>query len=340
MTESDRKFGLIFNWEDVERCRMRGLVPDSARIERLEAPWDATDQPEITTWNQFEPYLRKQADVMDKLRQSGRSTYIFDYTFKNGINNDNLFITTQLTNDCTAFAAERCYLALVLHQIIRGAEQTVDRLNPMALYAASAGQELEVGQRIPNGGRTIYAIAEAACGTGASPAAIAGDYDGYPVYTQAMEDAKESARKHQMGWATFDRTDNPDAVADVVFLACRAGYPVLFGNSTAVQDGYDKDENGVCVARVNGSGWGGGHAQSWIDYQKINGTEYVLYANSHGLRYQKHDVKLPGWTVWMPRQTVKRMVSRYFDMLIGTWAEAPRSEPDYDLNPKGGRKDG
>ena len=332
MIEDNRKFGLIFDWQDVAQCRELGITPDSARINRLAAPWDAIDQPEITTWDQFAPYLHIQADVADRFRASGKTTYIFAPS--NQWDANALFGTTQKQNDCTAWAASRCYQSLVLHQIIRGAEQIVEEVNPMALYAASCGQDLEVGQKIPNGGRTIYAIAEAACGYGNSPVDVAGDYDGQCVYTQEMEDAKESARKHQMGWATFRQTDDPNAVADAVFLACRAGYPVLFGNSTAVQDGYDKDENGVCVARVNGSGWGGGHAQAWIDYQNVNGTEYVLYANSHGLRYQKHDAKLPGWTVWMPRQTVKKMVSRYFDMLIGTWAEAPRSEPVYDLNPK------
>lgn len=331
---SERKFGLIFNWEDIAQCRALGVDTDAERINRLAAPWDAADQPSITTWESFRSYAEQQAIIADNIRKSGRSTILFDYTLDVNIKSDTLFGTTQEENDCTAWAASRCYLAMVIHQILKGAEQTVETMNPMALYAASSGYELQVQQRIPNGGRTIYAIAEASCRSGNYPARIAGQYDGRCVYTQAMENALKDGLLRQMGWATFDQTNNAGAVVDAVFLACRAGFPVLFGNSTAVQDGFDMDSNGVCVARVNGSGWGGGHAQAWIDYKKVNGTEYVLYANSHGNRYTCNDRQIPGWTIWMTKDRVRRMVSSYFDMMIGTWAESPRCEAVTDLNPR------
>lgn len=331
---SERKFGLIFNWEDIAACRALGVDTDADRINRLAAPWDATDQPSITTWESFRSYAEQQAIIADNIRKSGRSTCLFDYTLDADLKSDKLFGTTQEQNDCTAWAAIRCYLAMVIHQILKGAEQTVETMNPMALYAASSGYKLQVQQRIPNGGRTIYAIAEASCRSGNYPARIAGQYDGRCVYTSQMESAQSEARKRQMGWATFDQTNDAGAVVDAVFLACRAGFPVLFGNSTAVQDGYDLDSNGVAVARVNGSGWGGGHAQAWIDYKKVNGTEYVLYANSHGNRYTSNDRQIPGWTIWMTKDRVRRMVSSYFDMMIGTWAESPRCEAITDLNPR------
>lgn len=327
----ERKFGLIFAADEIARCKRLGIKSDVERVIDVAAPWDAKDQPEITTWEEFRPYAEKRGEVMNRLRLS-RSTYIFDYLNHKEIDADALFLTTQQQNDCTAWAASRCYLSMVLHQIIRGAEQTVDTLNPMAIYSASSGYDLKPGDRIPNGGRTIYAIAEASCIAGNYPAAFAGEYNGRCVYTSQMEAAQKEARKRQMGWALFDNTNNSNAVCDAVFTACKAGFPVIFGNSIAVQDGYDIDENGVSLARVNGSGWGGGHAQSWIDYQCVNGKEYVLYANSHGNRYNNRDARLPGWAVWMTRDIVKRMVSSYFDMLIGTWAEAPKSEPIIDLN--------
>lgn len=329
----NRKLGLIFNWENIAACRALGVDTDADKINRLSAPWDASDQPAITSWTTFKDYAEKQAIIADNIRRAGRSTCIFDYTLYADIKNDDLFGTTQQQNDCTAWAASRCYLAMILHQILKGAEQTVEAVNPMALYAASSGYELQVQQRIPNGGRTIYAIAEASCLSGNFPTASTGQYDGRCVYTQAMANAKKDGQVRQMGWATFDQTNNAGAVVDAVFLACRAGFPVLFGNSTAVQDGYDLDSNGVAVARVNGSGWGGGHAQAWIDYKKVNDTEYVLYANSHGNRYTSNDRQIPGWSIWMTKDRVRRMVSSYFDMMIGTWAESPRCEVVTDLNP-------
>ena len=329
---TERKFGLIFDVQNRASCYMTGATPDAVKIARLAAPWDATEQPEITTWNEFKIYAVNQGIVNERLRTAGKSTYIFDYLNAKDVDADDLFLTTQEQNDCTAWAASRCYLSMVLHQILRGAEQVIDTLNPMALYAASCGYSLSVGERIPNAGRTIYAIAEASCNAGNFPACYAGEYDGRCVYTAAMESAQGEASKRQMGWATFFETRSPEAVCDAVFTACKGGFPVIFGNSIAVQDGFDRDENGVSIARVNGSGWGGGHAQAWIDYQCVNGKEYVLYANSHGNRYNNRDSKLPGWAVWMTRELVKRMVSSYFDMLIGTWAESPKSEPIIDLN--------
>lgn len=330
---TERKFGLIFGWEDEMACRCIGKIPDVDKINEMSAPWDATDQPGITTWEAFEVHARRQGDIRERCVIGGHCcSSIFDLTLYLNKKNDELFGTTQQQNDCAAWAATRCYLAMVLHQMIRGAEQSVETLNPMALYAAASDYELSVNNRIPNGGRTIYAIAEASCMTGNSPASVAGNYNGRCVYTQEMANARKVASNRQMGWATFNSSDK-DAIIDCVFTACRGGYPVIFGNTTAVQDGHDLDSNGVAVARCNGSSWGGGHAQAWIDYKKVNGTEYVLYANSHGNRYTSNDKQIPGWSVWMPKETVKRMISSYFDMLVGTWAEAPRMEFT-DLNPR------
>lgn len=330
---SERKLGLVFREENKEFCLKHNLQSDADKIEQLAVPWDKSDQPAIIQFDDtWRAHLREQAAQNNIIRRAIDYPHFWETAKKFTSNPDGFFGTTQQQNDCAAWAGSRCYMARVLHQV-KYSEQTAERVNPMALYGYSAGYELQPGNRIPNGGRTLDAIATAGNTIGNAPSSIAGDYSGAVYFTDRMKEAETEAGKRQLGWALYDQT-SIDQTVDDIFLSLAADYPVMIGNEIAVQDGYKTDKNGVCVGQVNGMGWGGGHGTAFLDYQIVNDTEYLWWGNSHGNRYVTPD-GTPGWGIYLGREEVKTMVNcRYFDVVFTTWAEAIRSEHNYNLNIK------
>lgn len=332
----ERKLGLISRAENIMMARARGVKSDAAKISEMTAPWDTVDKPEITTFDEWKPFLEKEAEKMDLIRGTGLSTHFWEVVNRLGLHCDQLFGMIQQQNDCTAWAATRCYLSMIAHQILNGAEMSLEPMNQMALYAYASDNALEAGDRIPNGGRTIDAICMASCESGNAPVSAVGEYDGRVVFTQKFADALSGpAIIRQMGWATYDSESNKaDDIVSDIFLSCRAGFPVIIGNTVAVHDGTTKDKNGVYVGTVTGTGWGGGHATSFLDYLEVNGTPYVWWANSHGDIYPSND-GTPAWGCYLTKESVKRLIGRsYFDVMFGTWAENPLIIKNYDLNPQ------
>lgn len=326
---TERKYGLIFKHEDNSICKKLGIESDSDAIEKLLVPWDYTEQPSIIQFDgAWRDFLKREAAQNNEIRSVGVYRHFWQI-YEGDI--DELFGTIQKQNDCAAWAATRCCTSCILHQIYSGAEQVAERLNQMALYAYSSDYELKAGSRIPNGGRTLDAVAAAGNTIGNAPASIAGDYDGAVTFTGLMNSAKSEAAKRQVGWALYNQTGISQTVDDI-FLSLAADRPVLIGNLIAVQDGTAKDKNGVYIGRVNGSGWGGGHATSFLDYQIVNGTEYAWWGNSHGNIYPAEDGS-PDWGCWLTRESVRKLVnSSYFDCIFTTWSEAKKAEPNYNLN--------
>lgn len=324
-----RPLGLVFNRENQAYCTARGLKSDSELIASRMIPWDSSKQPAIISFDDWAKYLKPLAATRREYYSNG-GINVFFWEIVNDI--DTLFGTTQQQNDCAAWATERCITARILHQIIEGAEMTPQRFNPMALYAYSSDNQPEVGQRIQNTGRTLYAVANASNAIGSATAGTAGEYDGRVVYTQKMLDAKKEAADRQLGWALYDTTDKTeDNIVDDIFDSLATKHPVLIGNTTAVQDGTIKDANGVYIGQVNGMGWGGGHATSFLDYRVVNNTEYVFWANSHGNIYHGIDAS-PDWGCWLTKGLVKSLMGgRYFDIVFSTWAEAPHLPSNYNL---------
>jgi hypothetical protein len=330
---SERKLGLVFREENKAYCSKHNIQSDADKIEQLAVPWDKSEQPAIIQFGEtWRAHLIEQAAQNNIIRLAMEYPHFWETAKKFTSNPDGFFGTTQKQNDCAAWAGSRCYVARVLHQA-KYSEQTAESVNPMALYGYSAGYELQPGNRIPNGGRTLDSVATASNTIGNAPASIAGNYSGAVYFTDRMKDAEAEAGKRQLGWALYEQTSIDNTVDDI-FLSLAADYPVMIGNEIAVQDGCKTDKNGVCVGQVNGMGWGGGHATAYLDYQIVNGTEYVFWANSHGNIYPAEDGS-PDWGCWLTRESVRKLVnSSYFDVIFTTWAEAIRSEHNYNLNIK------
>ena len=336
----ERKYGCIPAYEQARIAKAEGRDSDQDLIEAMVAPWNATNTPRIIEWTrEWVKWLEEEAEAKDVLRKYGQFPEpwnIADYgqfkTFKE------LVGVIQKRNDCAAWAEMRTAIVMALNQYWNGAERSVVPYNPTGIYAYSSGEEPVEGRRFADNGRTIYAIAKAACQVGNFPADEAGDYNGGATFTRAILDTKPEAEKNQTGFA-YVGNRTPEELAGIVILSLRAGRPVVIGNDIALRDGTRQDANGMFIADVGG-GWGGGHATAAIDYRKVKDTEYVYIANSHGEIY-KTGTQTPAFGAYITRSALVRYLSgRFADIMPLTYTERPAGTPDVNLNPHGGRKNG
>ncbi len=337
----ERLLGCIPSYLQAAEARAVGVQSDQELIESLVAPWNYTNQPRIIEWSdKWVAYLKEEANAKDILRKFNRYPYPWVICKRIlGITLDELVGIIQRRNDCAAWATSRAAMILALLQRWFGAERTVEPYNPTGIYAFSSGSTPQAGSYFPDNGRTIYSICKAACEVGNFPVAEIGSYAGGTSFTQKMIDSLQVAAQNQTGFAYVgDRGANE--LADIVILSCRAGRPVIIGNEIALQDGVRKDENGMYITTVNGSGWGGGHATCAIDYRKVNDTEYIYIANSHGNIYNSK-TEIPAFGAFITRESLVRYLSgRFADIMPLTYTERPVVKADVNINPEGVRQNG
>ncbi|MBQ3350249.1 MAG: hypothetical protein IJG38_07605 [Thermoguttaceae bacterium] len=337
--EEKRLLGCIPSYLQEAEARSVGVKSDKELIESLVAPWNLTEQPRIIEWSdKWVEFLKEEANAKDLMRKYNRYPYPWVICKRVlGITLAELVGIIQRCNDCAAWATSRAAMILALLQRWFGAERTVEAYNPTGIYAFSSGTTPQAGAYFADNGRTIYAICKAACEVGNFPVADIGDYVGGTSFTQQMIDARQTAEKNQTGFVYVgDRSANE--LADIVILSLRAGRPVIIGNEIALQDGVRKDANGMYITTVNGSGWGGGHATCAIDYRKVNDTEYVYIANSHGNIYNS-GTDIPAFGVYITRASlVKYLSGRFADIMPLTYTERPVGKENFDLNTDGGRE--
>lgn len=325
-----RKLGCIPMAEQEMMARTLGVKSDKEKVLELVAPWDATEKPFITDWDSYHKTLEIQASQNDMINDTFGIKPFWEFAKSIGLDVNKLFGVIQKQNDCAAWATVRCYLVRLLNQIQNGTEQTIENINPMALYAYS-GDAFKSGERIPNGGRTLGAVALASCDYGLLPSSLCGEYDGKVYVTDGMEKNEKSGLERQAGWVELNFSTIKETI-DAVRLCLRANHPILMGNTTALQDGTMRDKNGVCIARVGGS-WGGGHATAILHYMKVNDTDYFWVGNSHGLIYPSDDGS-PAWGAYITADGLRRYLDGQFrDMFAMTWCESPHGADDFNLNP-------
>lgn len=334
-----RPLGCIPSVIQAEKARKYGKPSDEENIAQLAAPWDATDKPAIIQWSpEWKAKLEEDAKAFDILRDYGKLPPVWEIAKFFRYDLDDLCMSMQKTNDCTAWGVSRAAICLALFQKWTGAEINVEKLNPTGVYAYSSGKTPEAHKPFPDTGRTIYAIAQAACETGNFTAKSIGNYTGEARFTPEMINSIAQAEKNQMGFVYLGgekRTGKE--LAEIVLLSLRACRPVIIGNTVALRDGTNINSDGVRISAVGG-GWGGGHCTCAADVKKVGNNYYPWIYNSHGAIYPARDGSPDGGT-YIDRDGLERYLSgTYTDVMPTTYVERPRVEY-YDLN-AGGRSNG
>ena len=302
-----------------------GIKSDEQKIAESATPWDLSDSPSIINYNSdWETYLTKLADSYDELRDSGIIPPVWEMANKLGLNIEELCGSIQRTNDCTAWATTRAAICLAITQRWLGSEIDIEAYNPDGIYAYSSGVKPVADTRVPDNGRTIYAIAQTACEIGNFTKKSIGEYRGNARYTADMIHNQSLAGENQMGFAYVGEL-TPEKKADLIILSLRARKPVIIGNMIALKDGTEKNADGVYCAKV-GSSWGGGHATTAVDVKKVGNNYYPFIYNSHGKRYHAPDGSPDEGAYITKEDLIKYLSGSFADIMPATYIERPRTE--------------
>ena len=305
--------GYIPDVLQAETAARAGKPSDRERLLDLAAPWDGEKIPPVSAWSDYSRWLEKKAisHTADASFQWWKIPHALDF-----------FTPSQEQQpNCAGFALANAYTATLLHQIGGcWSEQLPAKINPMATWVMS-----KEGSDI--GGQTISAIALAGNAIGNYTVELAGEYDQQNRYRQ-WRNLTVEASERQIGVSLFD--GEPEELPRAILNAQKSGCAVIFGNSKAVS-GTHTDGNGVICATLGGS-WS--HATCFAGYQRVNGTEYVYWLNSHGNIYAT-DGTTPAFGCWMDAATLERFCrSRFCDAAFLTYAEAPYAlDVEPTLNP-------
>lgn len=322
-----RLLGCVSSAENERKALKRGIQSDRERIAELAAPWDATSKPEIITWNaKWKKKLEEEAEAFDRMRDNFQLWQVWDVAKSFGYKLPELCDSIQRCNDCTAWGTSRAAVCLTLFQMRFGAEYTACKYNPTGIYAYSSTSRPDAWKPFADNGRTIYAIAQAACETGNFPAEEIGAYTGDCRFSQRMISAVDDGvpEKNQMGFVYLgDQRRTPEELADIVILSLRACRPVIIGNTVALQDGAGLNSDGVYVSGVGGS-WGGGHCTAACDIKKVGDNYYPWIYNSHGKLYHAADGSPDEGTFITRQGLIKYLSGSFADVMPTTYIERPR----------------
>lgn len=323
----NRFLGCVSSAENERLAAKYGYASDRSKIEKLAAPWDATDKPAIINWSdEWKARLEKEADAMDIMRTAYKLPPVWEIAKQFGHDLPSLCMSIQRGNDCTAWGVSRAAVCLTLYQQYFGAEIQPVKYNPTGVYAFSSTTTPSKFQKFPDNGRTIFAIAEAAKEVGNFPVEAIGEYSGEARFTAQMISSVSIANENQMGFVYLgDEKLSPQKLADIVILSLRACRPVIIGNTISIKDGTALNQDGVYVSEVGGT-WGGGHCTAACDVKKVGDKYYPWIYNSHGRLYPAKDGS-PDEGTYITREDLVRYLSGTFaDIMPTTYIERPRQE--------------
>ena len=296
------------------------FVPeDAAEFDALTGKYDPAAQPSIVSWDSLEPYVREQADTMDKIRSAG---WIILWWVIAKYCRIPLWESNQgQLGSCAGWSAANGYMITVLYQMMLGAFRFVV-INPLAMWVRTKNWSMSGGQsmsKVMLGGNQF----------GNYPVGLVGEYSTQLTKEQIsiIERATNDAKMFQFGAC---RLQGKDLVLKII-LCLRAGLVVCIGNSIRVS-GSRIDENNMRVAILGGT-WG--HATLFDGYVVVNGTVYLHWTNSHGDRYKGTDrFDTPESGCWMTIKTLEQFCSgRYTDAFCIYRAEAPVDETRINFTP-------
>lgn len=301
------------NQEHLFGCEPNFKKPELLKeIEASSVPWDASDKPSLCTWESLKPFLEEKAEKFDNRKRK------FWWEIARELGHDPEVLITPSQGNIGSCAGvsyfERCFVIQLLKQIGNGfSEQQVEKVNALPTWLMSKNWSRW-------GGQTISAVTKEGTETGVFPARLVGDYSASWYEKQSALNHVADAEKRQMGACLVP--GDIDAV-EVIRLALKAGHVVEIGNSTAIADGTNKDENGMDTVRCAGY-WS--HATMFSEYKIVNGSEYFRWENSHGLIYE-NDCDEPRIGGWMTLETLRQFTSSTFcDLTVVTYVESPYQE--------------
>lgn len=298
--------GYIPDEVQTQSARKQGVTSDREQVLSKAVPWDDADiVPPVVEWNSLKERLEKGGEQADE------STFWWE-----NCDVEKLFTPSQGTApNCAGFAMANAWLIQVLWQIQKGfSEQKAEKINPMVTWQLSKN-----GSRW--GGQTISSIMRYGNELGNFPASVAGEYSSRQSFRSVNEEWKKFASERQLAFSLY--TGEKSDLADFIIAAQKHHFAVVIGNGFAVADGTTIDSNGVATVQISRT-WS--HATCFGGYQKVNGTQYVFWVNSHGNRYPSDD-GTPAFGGWMSRDALKQYCSSTFcDAAFLTYAEAPYNQ--------------
>lgn len=314
MPESDPNSGFA-QWNDLQS------IPYNEHDER-----ETRTQPRVIKWDQFESRIIEQKSIRDHLREQGFCFWPWKVSEHFGIEWQDFSQGNR--GSCAGCATNHAVNAKLLLHLADGYRLKYKRFNPWPTW--------ELGKKdagIRGEGASLSSMLSSANKRGMFDVEKLGSYEqtmrNPPKYTQELLD---SAEKCQIGACYLGHFRGVE-LARVIFDCCAAGYPIVFGNSTAVSR--NVKYVGKIKTAINSGSWM--HATARIAYRKEpNGAEYIAHQGSWGKYWEtgKHEGD-PASVIWESFETFsKACQARYTDafaicMAEGKWNE----EYDFNLNP-------
>jgi hypothetical protein len=289
-------------------CVVNGCIPQDDYAEEvfseLESSsiefgtlWESGEMPVLNFDDTFREWRKRQIDECQKIT-SERITCLLPWQILKHLpdtskKSNRLYFSQGNLGSCMGHADSFAHHSTTLQMIARGAPLIYTTFNPIVTWSITKGGSLR-------GGQSVSEMAKGANNIGHFPEHLVGtNNQSVPDYKTHIKTAKDY--QSAIMFLKFRGKE----LADEIIQCCAAGLSVVIGNSTAVS-GSTTDKNGIKVAVLRGT-WS--HATHVTAYRIVNGTEYIGWVNSHGLRYNNSDEGEPADMCWMSRVLVEKFVA-------------------------------
>ena len=286
-------------------------------------PWDATDTPPVVAWGDIAVKMAEDAAMRDSQRATGICHWpwvVAEYFGIKWVDPDQGQLGT-----CAGFAADSASFCMLLQHIADGIELEFVPTNPYPAWVL--GRE---DANFRGNGATMSMVLNGVNRYGRFPIAKVGSYAESITRKINWRTMVPEAEHFQTGCCYLgDLSDNE--LFNAIVLCVRAGHPVSFGGSTAIDnvpDYRDSIKKGVIRGK-----WS--HATAFIAYREFNDKQYLGHINSWGNVYGTGKIERePGSVVWIESDDVRKMCTgRYRDAFVITYVESTPGLARWKLAP-------
>ena len=286
-------------------------------------PWDETDKPPVALWSDIESGMIDEAANRDRQREIGICHWPWVVASHIGIkwaDPDQGRLGT-----CAGFAADTASFCMLLQHVADGVELEVVPTNPYPAWVLGREDANYRGD-----GATMSMVLNGVNKYGRFPTAKVGSYAESISKKINWRALASDAEYFQAGCCYLG--DLSDAkLFDAIMLCVRAGHPVAFGGSTAIDSKADYG-SGIKRGVIHGK-WA--HATAFIAYREFRGKEYLAHINSWGDTYGVGKIERePGSVVWLESSDVRKMcIGQFRDAFVITYVESTPGQAQWGLAP-------
>lgn len=290
----ESKTGALARWND-----LRSLGEYNENDQR-----ETTTQPIVIDWNQFQPRVKQQMEFRSAMRSQGYCYWpwrIAEYYKIPWID-----FNQGPIGSCAGCATNNAVNAALLMHLADGYPFEYHAYNPYPMWSLGKHDEGYNGE-----GATLSMMLSSANKHGMFRNEIAGKYDDWLGSRKSITDELlKDAERFQLA-ACYLGDMQGEELARAVFDCLAAGYPIVFGNSVAVDQSVTY--KGTIKCAVNYGGWM--HATARVAYRKEqDATEYIAHQGSWGEYFERGPEGEPASIVWETFSTFKQQCSgRYAD---------------------------